>query len=157
MSTLGDNIKSATTAAKQAGATAKRSASAAVDKSKAAASRSVESSKALAKKAGDTTSQSIDKNPLVLLAGGLAIGAIAALLIPTTKKEQKAFGKVGKKLNKTAKRAVDAAKSAGKEKVDNLGLNQDSLRDQFRDLVSKASEAVKAAGKAAADEARKHD
>jgi ElaB/YqjD/DUF883 family membrane-anchored ribosome-binding protein len=157
MSTLSDNIKTATTAAKEASAIAKRSASAAVDKSKATASRSVESSKALAKKAGDTTSQTLDKNPIVLLAGGLAIGAIAALLIPTTKKEQKAFGKVGKKLNKTAKRAVDAAKSAGKEKVDNLGLNQDSLRDQFRDLVSKASEAVKAAGKAAVDEARKHD
>ena len=157
MSTLGDNIKTATTAAKEASATAKRNASAVVDKSKAVASRSVESSKALAKKAGNTTSQTIDKNPLVLLAGGLAMGAIAALLIPTTKKEQKAFGKVGKKLNKTAKRAVDAAKSAGKEKVENLGLNQDSLRDQFRDLVSKASEAVKAAGKAAADEARKHD
>ncbi len=157
MSTLGDNIKTATTTAKEASATAKRNASAAIDKSKAAASRSVETSKALAKKAGDTTTQTIDKNPLVLLAGGLAIGAIAALLIPTTKKEQKAFGKVGKKLNKTAKRAVDAAKSAGKEKVDDLGLTQDSLRDQFRDLVSKASEAVKAAGKAAADEARKHN
>ena len=157
MSKLGDNIKTATNAAKEASATAKRSASAAVDKSKAAASRSVESSKALAKKAGETTSQTIDKNPLAILAGGLAIGAIAALLIPTTKREQKAFGKVGKKLNKTAKRAVEAAKSAGKEKVDSLGLNQDSLRDQFRDLVSKASEAVKAAGTAAADEARKRD
>lgn len=157
MSKLGDNIKTATHAAKEASAAAKRNATTAVDKSKAAASRSVESSKALAKKAGETTSQTIDKNPLAILAGGLAIGAIAALLIPTTKKEQKAFGKVGKKLNKTAKRAVDAAKAAGKEKVDALGLNQDSLRDQFRDLVSKASEAVKAAGTAAADEARKRD
>jgi ElaB/YqjD/DUF883 family membrane-anchored ribosome-binding protein len=157
MSTLSDNIKTATTAAKEASATAKRNASAAVDKSKAAASRSVESSKALAKKAGDTTSQTIDKNPLAILAGGLVIGAVAALLIPATKREQKLLGKAGKKFNKTAKRAVDAAKTAGKDKIDSLGLNQDSLRDQFRDLVNKASEAVKAAGKAAADEARKHD
>lgn len=157
MSKLGDNIKTATTAAKEVGAMAKRDASAAVDKSKAAASRSVESSKALAKKAGDTTSQTIDKNPLAILAGGLVIGAVAAMLIPTSKREQKLLGKAGKKFNKTAKRAVDAAKSAGKEKIDSLGLNQDSLRDQFRDLVNKASEAVKAAGKAAADEARKQD
>jgi ElaB/YqjD/DUF883 family membrane-anchored ribosome-binding protein len=157
MSTLGDNIKTATTAAKEASAAAKRNASAAVDKSKAAASRSVESSKALAKKAGDTTSQTINKNPLAILAGGLVIGAVAALLIPATKREQKLLGKAGKKFNKTAKRAVDAAKSAGKDKIDSLGLNQNSLRDQFRDLVNKASEAVKAAGKAAADEARKHD
>lgn len=157
MSKLADNIKSATTAAKEASATAKRSASAAVDKSKAAASRSLESSKELAKKAGDTTSQTIDKNPLAILAGGLAIGAIVGLLVPKTEREEKVLGKAGKKINETAKRAVDAAKSAGKEKVDTLGLNQDSLRDQFRDLVSKASEAVKAAGKAAADEARKRD
>jgi ElaB/YqjD/DUF883 family membrane-anchored ribosome-binding protein len=157
MSKLSDNIKTASNVAKEAGATAKRGASAAVNKSKAAASRSVETSKALAKKAGDTTSQTIDKNPLAILAGGLAIGAIAALLIPATKREQKALGKAGKKINKTAKRAFDAAKSAGKDKVDSLGLNQDSLRDQFRDLVNKASEAVKAASKAAADEARKRD
>jgi ElaB/YqjD/DUF883 family membrane-anchored ribosome-binding protein len=157
MSKLGDNIKSATEAAKEASATAKRNAAAAVDKSKAAAARSIESSKVLAKKAGDTTSQTVDKNPLAILAGGLAIGAIVGMLLPKTEREQKMLGKAGKKINETAKRAVDAAKSAGKDKVDTLGLNQDSLRDQFRDLVSKASEAVKAAGIAAADEARKRD
>jgi ElaB/YqjD/DUF883 family membrane-anchored ribosome-binding protein len=157
MSKLGDNIKTATDAAKTAGATAKRSAAAAVDKSKAAASRSVQSSKAIAKKATDTTTQTIETNPLAIVAGGIAIGAIVGMLLPTSKREQKALGKAGKKLNKAAKRATEAAKIAGKDKVDSLGLNQDALRDQFRDLVSKASEAVKAAGKAAADEARKRD
>lgn len=157
MSKLGENIKTAAGAAKSAGATAKRSAAAAVDKSKAAAAKSVQSSKALAKKAGDTTTQTIDKNPLAIIAGGIAIGAIVGMLLPKTEREMKALGKAGKKLNKAAKRAAEAAKIAGKEKVDTLGLNQDALRDQFRDLVSKASEAVKAAGKAAADEARKRD
>lgn len=157
MSKLGDNIKTATDAAKNAGATARRSASAAVDKSKAAASRGVESSKALAKKASDTTAKQIETNPLAIVAGGLAVGAIVGMLLPATKREVKAFGKAGKRLNKAAQRAADAAKTAGKDKVDSLGLNQDALREQFRDLVSKASEAVKAAGKAAADEARKRD
>ncbi len=157
MSKIGDNIKTATDAAKNAGATAKASAAAAVDKSKAAASRGVESSRALAKKAGDTTAQSIETNPLAIVAGGIAIGAIVGMLLPRTKQEQKALGKAGKKLNKAAKRAAEAAKIAGKDKIDSLGLNQDALRDQFRDLVGKASEAVKAAGKAAADEARKRD
>jgi ElaB/YqjD/DUF883 family membrane-anchored ribosome-binding protein len=157
MSKLGDNIKTATDAAKNVGATAKRSATAAAAKSKAAAAKSVQSSKELAKKAGDTTAQTIDKNPLAIIAGGIAIGAIVGMLLPKTEREMKALGKAGKKLNKAAKRAAEAAKIAGKEKVDNLGLNQDALRDQFRDLVSKASEAVKAAGQAAADEARKRD
>jgi ElaB/YqjD/DUF883 family membrane-anchored ribosome-binding protein len=157
MSKLGDNIKTATGAAKNAGETAKRGAAAAVNKSKAAAARSVESSKVLAKKAGEGTTQTIDQNPLAIVAGGVALGAIIGMLLPKTDREEKAFGKAGKKLNKAAKRATDAAKAAGKEKVDSLGLNQDALRDQFRDLVSKASEAVKAAGKAAADEARRRD
>lgn len=157
MSKLGDNLKTATDAAKSAGASAKRNAAAAVDRSKAAATRGMQSSKAMAKKAGETTGQTIDKNPLAIVAGGIAIGAILGMLIPKSERETKVLGKAGKKVNETAKRAVDAAKSAGKEKVDNLGLNQDALRDQFRDLVSKASEAVKAAGKAAADEARKRD
>lgn len=157
MNKLADNIKSATNAAKNASTSAKRNASAAVDKSKAAASRGVQSSKALAKKAGDKTSATIDGNPLAIVAGGLAIGAIVGMLLPKTERETKALGKAGKKINDTAKRAVDAAKSAGKDKVDSLGLNQDNLRDQFRDLVSKASEAVKAAGNAAANEARKRN
>jgi ElaB/YqjD/DUF883 family membrane-anchored ribosome-binding protein len=158
MSKLGDNIKTATDAAKSAGASARRNASAAVGRSKAAAARGVQSSKEMAKKAGKSTSQTIDANPLAIVAGGIAIGAILGALIPRSKREEKALGKAGKKLNKAAKRATEAAKAAGKEKVvDSLGLNQDALRDQFRDLVSKASEAVKAAGKAAADEARKRD
>jgi ElaB/YqjD/DUF883 family membrane-anchored ribosome-binding protein len=157
MSKLGDNIKSAAGAAKSAGATAKRGASAAVGKSKAAAAKSVESSRALAKKAGDTTTQTIDKNPLVIVAGGLAIGAIVGMLLPKTDREKKVLGKAGKIVNDTAKRATDAAKQAGKSRVDELGLNADSMREQFRDLVGKASEAVKAAGKAAANEARKRD
>jgi ElaB/YqjD/DUF883 family membrane-anchored ribosome-binding protein len=157
MSKLGDNLKTATDAAKKAGASARSNAAAAVDKSKTAASRGVQSSKALAKKASDGTAQTVDQNPLAIVVGGVALGAIIGMLLPKTEREQKAFGKAGKKINKAAKRAADAAKAAGKEKVDSLGLNQDALRDQFRDLVSKAAEAVKAAGAAAATEARKKD
>ena len=155
MSKIGDNLKTASDAAKNASESARRSAAAAIDKSKAAASRTVTSSKAAAKKASDTGAQSIDTSPLAIVAGGIAIGAIVGMLLPKTEREQKVLGGAGRKLNETARRAVDAAKSAGKDKVDSLGLGQDGLRDQFRDLVSKAGEAVKAAGKAAADEARK--
>ncbi len=157
MSKLGDNLKSAADVAKNAGSTAKRSATAAVDKGKAAASRGVESSRAMARKAGDTTTQTIDNNPLAIVAGGLAIGAIVGMLLPKTAQEKKVLGKAGKAVNDTAKRAAEAAKQAGKGRIDDLGLNADSIRDQFRDLVNKASDAVKAAGQAAASEARKRD
>ncbi|RDV06805.1 hypothetical protein DXH95_05230 [Sphingorhabdus pulchriflava] len=168
MSKLGENLKSATDAARdsletagakarEAGSTARKTAAEAVGKSKAAAAKSVETSKALAKKAGDKSAKGIESNPLAIVAGGLAIGAIVAMLLPKTERESKVLGKAGKAINNTAKRAADAAKQAGKARVDELGLNADSMRDQFRDLVSKASEAVKAAGQAAAEEARKKD
>jgi ElaB/YqjD/DUF883 family membrane-anchored ribosome-binding protein len=157
MSKLGDNLKSAADAAKNVSSTAKRSASAAVGKGKAAASRSVETSRDLARKAGENTTQTIDKNPLAIVAGGLAIGAIVGMLLPKTEQEKKVLGKAGKAVNDTAKRAAEAAKQAGKERIDELGLNADSMRDQFRVLVNKASEAVKAAGQAAASETRRRD
>jgi ElaB/YqjD/DUF883 family membrane-anchored ribosome-binding protein len=157
MSKLGENIKTAAGAAKNAGYKARQSASAAVGKTKAAAGKGMQSSRALARKASDQTTQTIDKNPLAIVAGGIAIGAIIGMLLPKTERETKILGKAGKAVNDTAKRAAAAAKSAGKARVDELGLNADNVRDQFRDLVTKASEAVKAAGQAAADEARKRD
>jgi ElaB/YqjD/DUF883 family membrane-anchored ribosome-binding protein len=168
MSKLGDNLKTATDTAREsiaqagekarvASAAAKRSAAAAAEKSKATAARSVESSKQLAKKAGKASSESIEKNPLAIDAGGIAIGAIIGMLLPKTDREKKILGKAGKAINDTAKRAANAAKDAGKAKVSEVGLGSDAVRDQFRNLVNKASEAVKAAGQAAASEARKRD
>ncbi|MFN5645128.1 MAG: hypothetical protein ACK450_11100 [Sphingomonadales bacterium] len=166
MSKIGDNLKSATGAAKEnlaaasekareASSAARRSATNAAEKGKAAAARSAEKSRQLAKKAGKASSEGVDKNPLAIVAGGLALGAIVGMLLPKTEREAKVLGKAGKKINETAKRAVDAAKDAGKEKVSEVGLDGDAMRAQFRDLVGKATEAVKAAGKAAAEEARK--
>lgn len=168
MSKLGDNLKTATDTAREsiaqagekarvASAAAKRSAAAAAEKSKATAARSVESSKQLAKKAGKASSESIEKNPLAIVAGGIAIGAIIGMLLPKTDREKMILGKAGKAINDTAKRAANAAKDAGKAKVSEVGLGSDAVRDQFRNLVNKASEAVKAAGQAAASEARKRD
>lgn len=168
MSKLGDNLKTATESAREsiahagekareASTAAKRSATAAAEKSKAVAARSVESSKQLAKKAGKASSEGVEKNPLAIVAGGIAIGAIIGMLLPKTEREKKVLGKAGKTINETAKRAASAAKDAGKAKVSEVGLSSEAMRDQFRDLVSKASEAVKAAGQAAAKEARKQD
>jgi hypothetical protein len=64
------------------------------------------------------------------------------------------LGKAGKKLNKKARKVADAAKAAGMEQVDNLGLNGDAMRTQFRELVSKAAVAVKAAAQAATEAAK---
>ena len=146
MSKLGDNLKSATETAREsiahagekardASTAAKRSATAAAEKSKAVAARSVESSKQLAKKAGKASSEGIEKNPLAIVAGGIAIGAIIGMLLPKTEREKKVLGKAGKAINETARRAANAAKDAGKSKVSEVGLSSDAMRYQFRDLL----------------------
>ena len=152
MNKLSDGIKTATETAKDSIATAKAKTA-----ETSAAARGVTASKDLAHKAIDRTGDSIDKNPLAIVLGGLALGVIAGALIPRSEREGKMLGKTGKKLNKKAKKMAEAAKAAGQSKVDSLGLNGDALRDQFRGLVSKAAEAVRAAGEAAAEKKKKKD
>lgn len=168
MSKIGDSIKTATDSAKEGlatakakttetGAAAREKAAEAYEKGREAAARGVQQSRDLAAKAAIKTGDNIDRNPLAIVLGGIALGAIVGALLPTTEREKKVMGKAGKKINKKAREMAKAAKAAGKEKVDSLGLNGDAVREQFRDLVSKAALAVKAASEAATAEARKKD
>lgn len=147
MSKIGDSIKTAADSAKDSLASAK--------------AKTTQSSAAARVKASDMyekgkgkTSDGIDKNPLAIVLGGIAIGAIVGALLPRTERETKVLGKTGKKLNKKARKMAEAAKAAGKDQVESLGLNGDALRLQFRELVSKAAVAVKAASQAATDAAK---
>jgi ElaB/YqjD/DUF883 family membrane-anchored ribosome-binding protein len=168
MSKIGESIKSAKDSAKEGLASAKKTtrktsaaarekAAEAYEKGREAAARGVQQSRDYAHKAAEKTHDGIDKNPLAIVLGGVALGAIVGALLPRTERETKLMGKTGKKLNKKAKEMAKAAKTAGMDKVDSLGLNGDAVRDQFRDLVSKAAEAVKAAGAAATEAAKKKD
>ncbi len=155
MNKLGDGIKSATESAREGAAAAREKASEVYGKGREAAARSVKTSKDAASKAAVKTGYTIDNNPLAVVLGGLAVGAIVGALLPRSERENKILGPTGKKINAKAKTVAQAAKDAGKEKVDSLGLNGDMFRDQFRDLVSKAGEAVKAASQAATEAAKK--
>jgi hypothetical protein len=147
MSKIGDSIKTAADSAKDSLATAKAKTTQSTAAARAKASEAYEKGKG-------KTSDGIDKNPLAIVLGGIAIGAIVGALLPRTERETKVLGKAGKKLNKKARKMADAAKAAGKDQVESLGLNGDALRLQFRDLVSKAALAVKAASQAATDAAK---
>lgn len=158
MSKIGDGIKSAADSAKaktaRSSAAARQKASLAFEKSKDAAATGVEQSKVIARQAKDKTIEGVDKSPLAIILGGIAIGAIVGALLPRTERETKILGKAGKKLNKKARKVAEAAKVAGMSQVDTLALNGEAMRAQFRELVSKAALAVKAAGQAATDAAK---
>ena len=147
MSKIGDSIKTAADSAKDSLASAKAKTTQSTAAARAKASEAYEKGKG-------KTSDGIDKNPLAIVLGGIAIGAIVGALLPRTERETKVLGKAGKKLNKKARKMAEAAKAAGKDQVESLGLNGDALRLQFRDLVSKAALAVKAASQAATDAAK---
>ncbi|VAW03238.1 hypothetical protein MNBD_ALPHA04-94 [hydrothermal vent metagenome] len=107
--------------------------------------------KEAARNAAEKSSETIAKNPFTVVAGGIALGALVAALLPKSKVEQKYVSGAGKKITGTAKTAFEAAKETGQEQIESLGLNSDSLREQFKDLFGKAIEAAKSAANAAGD------
>jgi ElaB/YqjD/DUF883 family membrane-anchored ribosome-binding protein len=168
MNKLTETIKSATGNAKVSISTAKSKASettsAARKKaadaygiSKEAATRGVQTSKELASRAAIKSGDTLDNNPIAMVIGGIALGAIIGALLPKSGREEQILSKTGKKFNGKIRDVAAAAKEAGKDKIDSLGINKDFARDQFRDLVGKATEAIKAAGQAASDVASKRD
>lgn len=154
-----DNLKTKVTDAVESGriradealrnARAKASDAASVAKTKA--NDAIAATKSTAQSASEKTVQSVEKNPLAALIGGLAIGAIAAALLPRTEREDNAVGSVGTKLRDTASNAVKSARASGMEQLDALGVNSDAAKDQLRGLVDKIAKAATSAAEAAGD------
>lgn len=112
------------------------------------------STKRTAETARERTAAGIEQNPLAIVVGGLAIGAIAASLLPRTQKETRVLGPVGKRIRGAAADAVKAARTAGGETLDSLGVNGSAARAEANRLVQSAISAVTQAGEAAVKSAR---
>ena len=67
----------------------------------------------VATKAAEKSTQTVDKNPFMVVAGGLAMGLIAAVLLPRTKVEAKYVGAAGRKINDTAKKSGRSSQGSG--------------------------------------------
>ncbi len=94
-------------------------------------------------------SDGIDEAPLIALAGGLAIGALVAALLPKTAKEAELLGGFGGRLTDKARAAADAAKDAGKAKLDELGLTRDAGADALKSILKGAGDAARTSAQAA--------
>src|SRR5688572_25109917 len=104
---------------------ARRRTSAMFDQARERASATYEGAQRIASDAGQGVANRIDASPMSVLAGGLALGVVAAALIPLSRREQELIGPYGRRLADTARDAARAARETGCEKFGELGLSRD--------------------------------
>lgn len=105
--------------------------------------------------AAHRAAQGVEANPLGVLVGGLAVGALAGALIPRSAREKELLAPLGAQIGIRARTAIDAARSAGMEELNNRGLTRDGVRDQAKGLMDGVVQALSTAGTAAAKSAKK--
>lgn len=99
--------------------------------------------------AGAKATDAIDDAPLIALAGGIAAGALLAALLPRTRTESELLRPLGDRISGTAKKAAGAAKDAGTEKLQELGLTKQAGMDTLKSIITGAGDAAKASAQAA--------
>jgi ElaB/YqjD/DUF883 family membrane-anchored ribosome-binding protein len=114
------------------------------------ASHAYESTRETAATAAARAGEGIEANPLAVLAGGIAVGAIIGALLPKTESEQKVLGPLGKRLSETAVAAAAAAREAGKEQLTSAIPDKDAAKESLKKAFGNVVEAAKDGGKSAA-------
>lgn len=115
--------------------------------------RAIEAYESARERASDTLGEA----PLLVLAGGIAAGALIASLLPRTEAETRAIKPAARRVKDTAKAAFNAARETGREHLDDLGLNRDKGEETIKSLLSGLTDAAKASANAALEAARNAD
>ena len=89
----------------------------------------------------------IDEAPLIALAGGLAVGVLLAALLPRTAQEDRLLGPIGGRITDGARNAMDAAKEAGRDKLNELNLTREAGSSTLQSLIRSVSDAALGAAK----------
>lgn len=95
----------------------------------------------------------LESNPLGVVVGGLAVGALVGALVPRSAREKAMLAPVGRRLNESARSAVQAAREAGYAELDQRGLTPGAAKDQARGILDGLAKAASSAGTAAAKSA----
>lgn len=148
--TIKDSAGQAGTYAKDKAAAAKLAASDAYANARDKAGELAGTARDAASQARMKTADGIDANPVAALLGGLALGALAAAVLPRTRREDELLGNVGGRINDSARDAVEAAKVAGRDKLDELGINKDAAIDKAKELAQSVAGVARESATAAA-------
>lgn len=118
------------------------------------AGETAETSREALRDAAHQTGDFVESNPLSVLAGGLALGAIVGALVPRSEREKDLLAPVGKKVGMAAMAAFAAAKEAGRGELADRGLTKDGAREQAKSLLQGVATAASNVGNAAAEAGR---
>lgn len=69
---------------------------------------------------GERTGETVESSPMLAVAGGFAVGAVLAALLPRTTHEARMFGQVGRRIHEAAREAAHNAADVGREKVEEI-------------------------------------
>lgn len=116
-----------------------------IEKAQARASDAYESSKKSVKKGVSRAEKGAKDNPLAIVAGGIAIGAVIGALLPKTQREEELLGTVGKRIAEGATAAAIAVRDTGKAEFASLKPDTSSAKDKAGSIVSHLFDAAKAA------------
>lgn len=86
--------------------------------------------------------EAISGAPMVALGAGLAVGAIVAALLPTSRRERQLLGPYADRVSDAARDAVDTARKAGSDKLRELGLTPDALSEKASEAARSTAQAV---------------
>jgi ElaB/YqjD/DUF883 family membrane-anchored ribosome-binding protein len=73
-----------------------------------------------AKERASSATQKLGSNPVAAIAGGFAVGAVLAAVLPSTRRETELLGGVGGKITDAARDAANSAVEAGRAQVEEL-------------------------------------
>jgi ElaB/YqjD/DUF883 family membrane-anchored ribosome-binding protein len=147
----GGRLSGVKQSASEAYESARERTSSAYQAAREAAGGALESARETARSASRRTADGVEANPMVAVVGGLALGAIAGALLPKTRQEEQVLGSAGRKVADTARQAVQAAKDAGRQQIDELGLSKDGIQRRLGEFTDKAAGAVRSSAGAASD------
>lgn len=118
------------------------------------ASDAYENAKTSAGRVGRSTAEAIETNPSAVVLSGLALGALVAVILPRGSRESELLARYGRRVTDAARDAASAARQAGVDKLDELGLNVEGAKQKLGDFTSGAREALRSSAAAASDNVR---
>jgi ElaB/YqjD/DUF883 family membrane-anchored ribosome-binding protein len=142
------STNSTNTAAPKAGATRPRKTKP-VDAARKAFEDGADAVRQQATAAYEAGAHAVDSAPLTALAGAIALGAVAAALLPSSTREIQTLGPLGDRVRGALDDAYTAAKTAGAEQLTARGLTAAATSTGAGALLGSIVKAVLAANGAA--------